>query len=177
MFRETEIVSWDSEKMLSKITRPQTSLKTQEHTLNFRMTLNKSKQLTQYGHYVSKLVEIVDIPSNVRNSVNKFVRDALARNVSVQFTEKLLKTTQLVEESRERRKRVPKRVIQKRDVIEVHEAHKQIRWAHNYNYDALKQRHKLIRIHHRKRQKTLMKELVQFVEKPKWRTNTVHTLW
>ena len=69
--------------MLLKITRLQTSLKTQEHTLDFRMILNKSKQLTQYDHYVSKLVEIVDISLNVRNSVNKFVRDALICNAFI----------------------------------------------------------------------------------------------
>ena len=57
------------------------------------MILNKSKQLTQYGHYVFKLIEIVDISLNVRNSVNKFVKDTLTRNVSVQFTKKLLETT------------------------------------------------------------------------------------
>ena len=151
--------------------------KTQEHTLDFQRTPDKPKQLTQYGRYVSKLVKIVDLPSNVRNSVNKFVKGALARNASAQLTERLLETTQFAEESRERRKRVPKRVIQKGGVIEINEARKQIRWTHNYNYDALKQRHKLIRMHHRKRQKSLMKELVEFVEKPNWRTNTVHTLW
>jgi hypothetical protein len=117
------------------------------------------------------------VPLHVRTSVNKFVKGALARNASAELTDRLLETTQLAEESRERRKRVPRRVIQRGGVIKVHEARKQIRWTHNYNCDALKQRHKLIRMHHRKRQQTLMKELVQFMEKPQWRTNTVHTLW
>jgi heterodisulfide reductase subunit A-like polyferredoxin len=105
------------------------------------------------------------VPLYVRTNINKFVKRALARNASAELTDRLLETTQLAEKSRERRKRVPRRVIQKGSVIEVHEARKQIRWTHNYNYNALKQRHKLIRMHHRKRQQRLMKELVQFIEK------------
>jgi hypothetical protein len=164
-------------KVLSKIARSQTPSKVQEHTLNHQQTPNKPKQLVQYDRYVQELIKSVDVPPYVRKSVNKFVKGALARNASAELTNRLLETTQLAEESRERRKRVTKRVIQKGGVIEVHEACKQIRWTHNYNCNALKQRHKLIRMHHRKRQQTLMKKLVQFTEKPQWRRNTVHTLW
>jgi hypothetical protein len=56
-------------------------------------------------------MKIVDVPLYVRTSVNKFVKGALARNASAELIDRLLETTQLAEESRERRKRVPRRVI------------------------------------------------------------------
>jgi hypothetical protein len=79
--------------------------------LDFRETPNKPKQLIQYGRYVYELTKIVDVSLHVRTSVNKFVKGALARNASAELIDRLLETTQLAEESRERRKRVPRRVI------------------------------------------------------------------
>jgi hypothetical protein len=64
------------------------------------------------------------VPPYVRGSVNKFIKGALARNISAELTNRLLETTQLAEENRERRRRVSRRVIQKEGVIKIHKARK-----------------------------------------------------
>jgi DDE superfamily endonuclease len=166
-FRETGIVPWNPDKVLLKIPRPQTPPRALNSCSNPFQTPDQPKQLVVYGRFIQALLEQnSELPGNVSRGARRFIKGALARNASAQLTEKLLETTQLAEENRQSRKQVTKRVIQKGGVIEIQEARKQIQWARNYNYDALKQRHKLIRKRHRKRQQTLMKELTKFAETP-----------
>ncbi|KAF7506695.1 hypothetical protein GJ744_011524 [Endocarpon pusillum] len=83
----------------------------------------------------------------------------------------------MAEESRERRKKVTKKVIQKGGVIEVNEARKQIRWGQNYNLDAIKARHKQIRQYHRKAQRRVNKDIEAFGEVAQWKRAIIHELW
>jgi hypothetical protein len=64
------------------------------------------------------------VPLYIRESINKFIKGALARNISAELINRLLKITQLAEESRERRRRISRRVIQKGGVIRIYKARK-----------------------------------------------------
>lgn len=177
-FRETGIVPWNPEKVLSKIPRPSSPKATQEEdSFNFQETPKKPKDLIRYGRFISNLIEISDLPGNVHRSVNKFVKGALARNSSAALAEQFLEGTQLAEESRERRKKVARKQIQKGGVISINEARKQIRWSHNYNLDAIKARHKNIRQYHRKAQRRVNKDIEAFGEVSQWKRAIIHELW